>query len=1537
MNRNSGFPNIISCVNLILIILFAHPLSGQQIGTEPVITLISPSATDSLNNKGITLVRAEIISHNALKTFRIFKNGKLVGIETGIKAVRKDSITYVIESLIPLDRGQNIIYIEAKNSISSASSEKRIITSHPEPFVTWLVPASINSTAESGMMTIKAEIKSSLDLLNTSINLNGKVLSKDKEGIPRLNDETYLFETTVQLNPGKNKLYISVTNIKGVTNSTIRYISYSLPIINLVSPSAVDNLNNKGVTLVRAEIVSHSALKTFWIFNNEEIAGSETSTKAVQKDSITYIIESLIPLNRGQNIIYVEAINSIGSASSEKRIITSQPEPFVTWLLPAYVNSTTESGILTIKVEIKTAYDLKNVSINLNGTKLAEDKEGIKRLNNDTYILERSLQLKTGKNSIYIAASNIRGVINSTIRFINYSFGSVPVITLVSPSYKDSLNNKGITLVRAEIISHTALKTFRIFDNEVIVGNETGINVVQKDSITYIKESLIPLNRGQNIIYVEAINPIGSASSERRIITSQLEPFVTWLLPTSANSNSESGMLTITAVIYSDYDLKNVSINLNGNELAEGKEEITRLNDNTYSFKRAIRLNSDKNSIYISTSNTKGVTNSTTRVVNYLHCAAPVITLVRPSAIDSLNNSGIILINAEIISNTELQSVRIFNNRISEIANKLEQKDSITYILKNLVPLQAGINVISVDAKNFMGTASSEKRIIVCQLEPIIKWIKPVTVSSTAESGMLNIKAEIKTNLDLISTSINLNGVADKTGFTRQNNDTYILERTVKLKEGGNSIVLNAVNAKGTAYSNKRNINYVPGIIISEIKWIMPLDTNSNTYKPEFQVSATIKTKSEIKSTHLSLNGTELVSEVRSNISKKNDQEYLYENTLTLKQGINTFELSALTNAGTISSEKRVITYMVPTLPDLVWKNPIPDKSVVNNPSLDIKMNIKSFAKLENIVVYLNGKALGNDSLLNSVKKENGDFVLKNTMSLMPGDNNIYVVAGNVAGKATSEIRNIKYVVPSKPVITWGNPETSVSSLSTATITIKANITSATDLQNLQVFHNDQPLFGLTDINTINKQSGEYRIEKTISLNQGENRLYIVAENNEGNSTSETRSVSYMAPAAPEITWLSPSRQHTDIDLYLAEIRATIKSPDKLQSVLVYVNGKGSEEVNQISPSGSQVEYTLKKVINLQPGENNIYLSVTNNVGTTNSEIRYLTNPTANPPVISWTIPTNDSAIVNSEIVVIEACIKSTSGLRSANILVNGVSMASEMTFQAPQTGECSYILSKSVILKEGDNSVFIIAENFAGSNRSEKRLIRFQKTLAEKRLALVIGNSDYGSSIVLKNPVNDANLMEGTLKNLGFNVIKLINATKIDMTAALRDFSKKLSEYSVTLFYYAGHGVQVNGLNYLIPTDAILKDPGDCKWEAILINDIVEEFEKVPENINIVILDACRDNPFRSWSRGGGAQGFRVMNAVNGTIISYATGENSTAADGSDKNGTFTEELVKQMNIPQSIYQVFNNTRKQVMKRTNNLQRPTESNNLTGDFYFKK
>ena len=318
-------------------------------------------------------------------------------------------------------------------------------------------------------------------------------------------------------------------------------------------------------------------------------------------------------------------------------------------------------------------------------------------------------------------------------------------------------------------------------------------------------------------------------------------------------------------------------------------------------------------------------------------------------------------------------------------------------------------------------------------------------------------------------------------------------------------------------------------------------------------------------------------------------------------------------------------------------------------------------------------------------------------------------------------------------------------------------------------------------------------------------------------------------------------------------------------------------------------------------------------------------------------MPSDPKVVVNSEIISIETCIKSATELKSVQIFVNGIQQVSEMMFQEPQQGDCSYRISKEIILKEGDNSLFVIASNFAGSTNSERRLIRFESaTVAEKRLALVIGNSDYGISGSLKNPVNDANLMESTLKQLGFIVIKQTNSTREGMMGALREFSQKLSDYNVALFYYAGHGMQVDGMNYLIPVDASLKQKTDCKWEALPVSYIVEEFERFPENINILILDACRNNPYRSWARGG-EEGFRAVNPATGTIVSFATSEGSTAADGAGLNGPFTEELVRQMTVPQSIFNVFINTRKEVMKRTNNAQRPQEWNMLTGDFYFVK
>ncbi len=423
---------------------------------------------------------------------------------------------------------------------------------------------------------------------------------------------------------------------------------------------------------------------------------------------------------------------------------------------------------------------------------------------------------------------------------------------------------------------------------------------------------------------------------------------------------------------------------------------------------------------------------------------------------------------------------------------------------------------------------------------------------------------------------------------------------------------------------------------------------------------------------------------------------------------------------------------------------------------------------------------------------------------------------------------------------------------------------------------------------------------------------------------------------SPVIIWVSPSGQNTTLESFSARVKAAVKSSSGLKSVLLYLNGVSKGETEILPTAGDQATFIVEKSVNFGPGENNIYLVATNSNGATKSELRYFTNPLAVAPIVTWSNPETANTVVNRESFTIGACIKSPTELKSVKLLVNGTVQSEDNVFQISNMGDCNYNWQTSIVLKEGDNNIYLIATNVAGSTTSEKRLVKLEPFLAERKLAIVFGNSQYKKGTPLKNPVNDANLMEGTLKELGFEVIKHLNATREEMMSALREFNAKLPNFNVALFYYAGHGNQVEGKNYLIPTDANLDKPEDCKFEAIDVGFIVDEFEKYQDNTNIVILDACRNNPYSAWSRGGQA-GFRAMTFSSGTIIAFATSEGSTAADGTGANGLYTEELVKQMVIPQSVLNVFMNTRVVVKKLSNNQQVPTEWNKLNGDFFFKK
>jgi uncharacterized caspase-like protein len=225
----------------------------------------------------------------------------------------------------------------------------------------------------------------------------------------------------------------------------------------------------------------------------------------------------------------------------------------------------------------------------------------------------------------------------------------------------------------------------------------------------------------------------------------------------------------------------------------------------------------------------------------------------------------------------------------------------------------------------------------------------------------------------------------------------------------------------------------------------------------------------------------------------------------------------------------------------------------------------------------------------------------------------------------------------------------------------------------------------------------------------------------------------------------------------------------------------------------------------------------------------------------------------------------------------------------------------------------------------------------AETRIALVIGNSEYSSG-PLPNPANDAKMIGETLTSLGFEVIARRNADQNTMKRAIQEFGSRLEKggpSAVGLFYYAGHGVQLNGRNYLIPTTAQIDREGDVEIEAVSADWVIEQMRYARNRLNIVILDACRNNPFTRSMRSVD-HGLATMDAPAGILIAYSTAPGAVAADGSGRNSPYTEALSQAMrDLHEPVEQVFKHVRVGVMGATSGKQVPWESSSLTGDFYF--
>ncbi len=226
------------------------------------------------------------------------------------------------------------------------------------------------------------------------------------------------------------------------------------------------------------------------------------------------------------------------------------------------------------------------------------------------------------------------------------------------------------------------------------------------------------------------------------------------------------------------------------------------------------------------------------------------------------------------------------------------------------------------------------------------------------------------------------------------------------------------------------------------------------------------------------------------------------------------------------------------------------------------------------------------------------------------------------------------------------------------------------------------------------------------------------------------------------------------------------------------------------------------------------------------------------------------------------------------------------------------------------------------------------QSVRAAERIALVIANANYEFAS-LKNPLNDAKDLAKILRKLGFKVVYKQNAGQETMEEAIHAFGQRLKGDTMGLFYFSGHGVQYQGENYLIPIGFPMLSATKLRYKAVAAAYVLEEMGQAGNSMKVIILDACRNNPFMSGYKGF-YRGLARMRGISGSLIAYATAPDSVALDGNGRNSPYTKHLLRFISQPGlSIEQLFKQVRVSVLEETNGLQTPWEHSSLTGDFYF--
>lgn len=1133
-------------------------------------------------------------------------------------------------------------------------------------------------------------------------------------------------------------------------------------------------------------------------------------------------------------------------------------------------------------------------------------------------------------------------------------------------SWEDGYNNKyyfGINLVEKEITIYSEKEKFiskkienlkskndynklsvRLFDGLVyfFVNNQLVYSIDYASSISNDIGFFVDANTSIHIndLYVSAFN---------RNFKEIGRPIVKWVEEFEYLNSTTKPTVQLEACIQSDTDLESVKLLVNSESVGRFGENDMKYNAACrFLFVKDIRLKEGENQIQLMVTN-KGGLEPITKTIQYNLPNKPIIELEEYVKTQKLVSKAAFGLSACINTETPLSELNIkINDEVIPIGlNALNKSKNCNANLERVINLSPGTNNIIIEATN-SGGKSKLPFSIEYQLpdRPAISWENALSNIDVTNDSYINVNACIQSESDIEDVQLYVNGISKKIKTndikTKDGCEKY-LDKNVELSIGKNEIRVVVINQGGDSELNK-TIKQLR-VEKPQLSWDNDFKTLNTVKRKMIIADACITSDAEIKEVLITINDDKVIPIALSELDPLAQCPYQLEKSLSLNEGENELKLMARNDGGK-SYITKTITYDPPTRPDISWGDKVADLKTVRDDQLIMEACINSSSKLEMVELQVNEITYKiQDTELS--EKEDCLYFLSRSIKLEELTNEIIISAIN-AGGASKITKGIEYIKPDRPSVQWDEKTDQLETTSDLQVEIGACINSVVPLESVELIVNDaKEVIPIDQLESI--RGCKYSLSQIIDLDNQRNNIIKLIARNKGGNTKEITEIQHKAIPKPKIISFEPIREGEDDPNVLIEACIASKSKINFAELLI---GDQDIDVSTLLISTSECDYFFKKEITLEEGGNRLRLNVANESGNVAERLN-LNFTQAEVPKIAWDSYHEDNKLSYDGAYTLKACIDSKIPLDKLTLFVNNQPQTIA-TNQLEKGTNCAFVLNQNITLEQGENTISLQAKNKTGVTKSTAINVTFEAP--EKRIALVVGNADYAKGAALKNPINDARSVAEQLRNLNFDVILEEDLNSTSFTNALKSFERKIKEeeYEVALFYYAGHAMQLEGKNYLIPTNVLMDETTDAtryiKIEnvvdadesCIVVKNILRRLEYAGTDLNIVFLDSCRDNPLsRSMSktRSGATRGLVKDTPPKGTLIAYSTSEGQVAQDGKGKNSPFTTALLEHIDVKgQELIKMLNMVQGSVMEMTGDEQVPDWSSvGFNKDFYFKR